>query len=239
MQHKLTVLVDSHLSAAIVARIVDKLINIGLEDAAKTIEQTKGGVEEAEQAVSLNIHAPVIAELPTAVIEINGGAVYCHRSNEPMRVVILDEDIEGSDGEQVFEVNGRDYYVHDNILTKFGGEGMNGVDPNFVKQTIEQLDPAPEREPVGSNDEVAAGTEGVLVTLDGQEIIGTAELLTGTAGISGATRKQDGSLEITYDGQTDIDWDGQETEKIAGEKLYVTAAGAIVPESEVKVVADK
>lgn len=86
-------------------------------------------------------------------------------------------------------------------------------------------------------DEIAIGTTGKLVTLTGEEIVGTAEALKGTAGIISATRLESGKIEIDYDGQTNVDWDAQITATNAnGEKLYVTASNNLVPESQVKLV---
>jgi hypothetical protein len=87
-------------------------------------------------------------------------------------------------------------------------------------------------------DEVPVGTEGVLRTLNGDLVIGTEERLSGTHGIVGATRREDGTLDIEFSNDgTELDWDGSETatnEK--GERLFVTSTGGIVPESQVVVV---
>ena len=85
-------------------------------------------------------------------------------------------------------------------------------------------------------DEIPPGTSGKLVTLDGEEIEGTLENLTGTAIVSSATRNADGSIEMDYEGSTDIDWNTQTTVKRDGEILFVTASCRFVPQSQVKLV---
>jgi hypothetical protein len=78
---------------------------------------------------------------PTVVIEINGGAFYCARSTAPVRVIVLDEDVEGSDGDRVMEVNDTEYYVHDYRLSmQCSGDAQDGIDPAFVNDIIEQID---------------------------------------------------------------------------------------------------
>lgn len=76
---------------------------------------------------------------PVVVIEINGGAIYCARSTAPMRIVILDQDTEGSDGERIIEVNSEIVYAHDYVLTDLADEGQDGIDVEYVKDVVEQL----------------------------------------------------------------------------------------------------
>lgn len=86
-------------------------------------------------------------------------------------------------------------------------------------------------------DQVPAGKAGQLVTLEGAEITGTAETIPATAIALSATRREDGTLEVQYEGQTDVDWDGQKTLKTPnGQRLYVTDSGEWVPESHVMLV---
>lgn len=88
----------------------------------------------------------------------------------------------------------------------------------------------------GDIDKVAPGEFSKLITKDGEEVNGTYETMPGTAGISLAVRKPDGTLDIEYAGGTDIWWNGQKTVKVNGERQFVTASGKIVPESEVILV---
>lgn len=78
--------------------------------------------------------------MPTVVVEINGGAVYCARSSQPLRLVILDEDVEGSDGENVMKVNDEEFYVHDHQITEKAEPGQGGIDAEFVADVIQQID---------------------------------------------------------------------------------------------------
>lgn len=90
-----------------------------------------------------------------------------------------------------------------------------------------------------ANDEVAVGTPGRLVTLEGVAIQGTLESLCGVAGITSAVRMEDGSLDFDFDGGTKLCWDEQRTAKTpAGEDIFVTEDGDEVPASMVKLVPD-
>jgi len=94
---------------------------------------------------------------------------------------------------------------------------------------------------IGANtsaiDEVPVGVSGKLITLGGDEIQGTLEMVKGVAGIASAVRNDDGSLRYEYNGKTDIWWDGQKTAKTpSGEAIFVTEDGEQVPESQVKLV---
>lgn len=82
------------------------------------------------------------AALPAVVIEIEGGMVNCVRTSVPARVVVLDEDTEGADADRLQAVNGTEVFVHDYTLTEFGGQGLDGVDPDFVAGTLRQIDEA-------------------------------------------------------------------------------------------------
>lgn len=50
-----------------------------------------------------------------------------------------------------------------------------------------------------------------LFAPDGSRIIGTVDRINAVANISGAKRNPDGSLDLDYTGDTDIDWDSQVT----------------------------
>lgn len=78
-------------------------------------------------------------ELPAVIVEIQGGIINCVRSSVPMRVVILDADTEGGDKEFIKDVNGEAAYVHDYTLAPSIEPGFDGVDPDFVKDVIEQI----------------------------------------------------------------------------------------------------
>ena len=87
------------------------------------------------------------------------------------------------------------------------------------------------------NDEVAVGTPGRLLTLEGVAIQGTLETVSGIAGITSAVRMEDGSLDFDYEGGSKVCWDEQRTAKTpAGEVIFVTETGHEVPASQVKLV---
>ena len=78
-----------------------------------------------------------------------------------------------------------------------------------------------------------------LKTKSGRDIVGTLEILQGCAKIESAERLADGSLQLVYDGTTDIWWDTQRTQRededtaIPGDRMFVDAEGWLYPESEV------
>lgn len=78
--------------------------------------------------------------MPTVILEINGGAVYCATSNSPVRLIILDEDVEGSDGERVKFIGGEDAYVHDYTLAMPSDDGRCGIDEKFVRDIVKQVE---------------------------------------------------------------------------------------------------
>ena len=77
---------------------------------------------------------------PVAVVQMNGGAIYCARAIVPMRIILLDEDVEGGDRERIMGINGNEVYVHDFALATRSSEGQSGLDPNFVGGVISQVD---------------------------------------------------------------------------------------------------
>jgi hypothetical protein len=72
---------------------------------------------EADGGNSTPSLGPNIPDLPVVVLHINGGAVYFANSTIPARLIILDEDIEGSDGERVVRIGGETAYCHDKVMT--------------------------------------------------------------------------------------------------------------------------
>ena len=71
-----------------------------------------------------------------------------------------------------------------------------------------------------------------LTAPNGKRIIGTSDLIPGVALISGATRNPDGTLELEWEGETTVLWDGQRTDRIEGERLYVDEEWNVWRESE-------
>src|SRR5258708_37122977 len=67
---------------------------------------------------------------------------------------------------------------------------------------------------------------------EGNRIIGTLDVVRGTARAEvdlGAT----GTLNIEYMGETEVDWDSQETKTEAGERLFVCSQRKVWRENEV------
>ncbi len=71
---------NASVSPEEIAKIVQRLIDIGLADAASTIEDSgnsgnsgEGDVEAAELATDLHIGAPVVAKEPRVLVVVSGG----------------------------------------------------------------------------------------------------------------------------------------------------------------------
>lgn len=76
---KLTIPVKTKASVSPeqIAKVVQRLIKVGLADAAATIEDSgncgRGDVEAAELATNLQIGAPVVAKEPRVLVVVSGG----------------------------------------------------------------------------------------------------------------------------------------------------------------------
>lgn len=59
------------------AKLVETLIDIGLADAAATLEDSRNGdegdVEAAQQSLDMDIHAPMVATTPRVLVVVSGG----------------------------------------------------------------------------------------------------------------------------------------------------------------------
>lgn len=78
--------------------------------------------------------------MPTAVIEMEGGLIQSVRSSEPMRVIILDEDIEGAEKEQLTIIDMNEVYLHHFLLNGSSGGSADQVDPEYVKNITSQIE---------------------------------------------------------------------------------------------------
>jgi hypothetical protein len=78
-----------------------------------------------------------------------------------------------------------------------------------------------------------------LITPKGTTIVGTADSVLATAIITGPRRNEAGEIEFDYVGESDVDWNTQETRTDAnGETLYTDDRGEDWPESSLKLVED-
>lgn len=68
---------NASISPEEITKVVQRLIDIGLADAATTIEDSgnsgEGDVEAAELATDLHIGAPVVAKEPRVLVVVSGG----------------------------------------------------------------------------------------------------------------------------------------------------------------------
>lgn len=80
-------------------------------------------------------------DLPTVVLNIEGGAIHAVASNLPARCIILDADVQGSDGSGVTKLDGKDVQVID---VGMGGNAVPGcwsgrIDPEYVAGIAAQI----------------------------------------------------------------------------------------------------
>jgi hypothetical protein len=78
-----------------------------------------------------------------------------------------------------------------------------------------------------------------LIAPNGRAIVSTDELLPGQAIIGDVIggNPEDG-FKIDYEGTTNVDWDGQETRRACGQRIFVDANGGLWLERELKLAGD-
>jgi hypothetical protein len=64
-----------------------------------------------------------------------------------------------------------------------------------------------------------------LYAPNGRRIIASKDWIPGNALITSVTREPDGTLDITWDGETRMCWDGQHTEEWAGKRIFLDDQG--------------
>lgn len=67
----------------------------------------------------------------------------------------------------------------------------------------------------------------------GSDIAGVPCTLKGMAYIRGGHRKPDGSVELVYQGDTDVDWNSQQELKFNGERMFTGEDDHMYTESEI------
>ena len=70
------------------------------------------------------------------------------------------------------------------------------------------------------------------VSPEGNEIIGTLEILEGTARAD-ISLSSNGTLNVEYCGETDVDWNTQQTKTEKGERLFVCSRHKVWRESQI------
>ncbi len=70
------------------------------------------------------------------------------------------------------------------------------------------------------------------VSPEGEEIIGTLEIVEGTSCADVSLSKR-GKLKVDYCGETDVDWNSQRAQTDKGERLFVCSRHKVWRESQV------
>lgn len=104
--------------------------------------------------------------------------------------------------------------------------------PRTATGVAPDLPPEHKRQP----DQAARGS---LRAPDGTPISGSYDTLKATAHISSAERNPDGSLSIDWAGDSDIDWDSQETFERHGQRVFVDENGVEWLECDLHIVPDE
>ncbi len=81
------------------------------------------------------------------------------------------------------------------------------------------------------------GVSSEMVTIDGHRVItGTLETVPGEAFLARATRTPEGTLDLEYEGETQVSWDAQRSVYREGQKVFVDEDGNEYLESQVMLV---
>ena len=81
-------------------------------------------------------------ELPTVIVQVQGGIVNCLRSDGPVHIIILDSDVEGGDEDNISVVDGNEVYVSEYLLTEHTNTELgvsDGIDVEFVESVLQKL----------------------------------------------------------------------------------------------------
>lgn len=84
----------------------------------------------------VEVNSVTIAPTPTVVVDVEGGVVQGFHSNSPVRVIVLDADIEGSSNAQIKTINGDEFLVSDHGLA-----GDDAEDVRLIEDQVDALTP--------------------------------------------------------------------------------------------------
>ena len=73
------------------------------------------------------------ASIPTVVVDMHGSAIYSVNASEPVRLILLDQDIESTDRKNLAVIDGVTAYVHDFV------KGEADIKPGFVEHIAKTL----------------------------------------------------------------------------------------------------
>lgn len=84
-----------------------------------------------EEAASISV--------PNVVVELDGGLITRVQSDAPAHIILLDHDIEGGDEENILTVAGTESYVTVVNLVEQSPPGQNGVNPEFIREVVDDI----------------------------------------------------------------------------------------------------
>ena len=109
-------------------------IKESIEDGDVTQAEGNADLKHAQEAVRQveeYIASGASDPMPVAVVDVSGGTFVDITSNVPMKLIFLDDDIEGGDSENVLKVDGDDVYVTV-MTTALENKDSNFVNPDYV-----------------------------------------------------------------------------------------------------------
>lgn len=95
-----------------------------------------------------------------------------------------------------------------------------------LRNLVRRLRPAPQAATHSTTPQVPiTETRGQWYAPNGKKIVASADLVPGNALIAAVTQRSDGTIEIDWDGETRMAWDGQFTDEIDGRRIFLDEAG--------------
>lgn len=78
-----------------------------------------------------------MSQIPTIIIQMQGGLIQNVVSNHPAKIIILDEDAEGCDPDRIYTIDGCDVIV---------SQPVPNQDPEYVSLIVEEVNTLNQRE---------------------------------------------------------------------------------------------
>ena len=118
-------------------KLVDATTGVGRNPPGWLWMQTTNSADLLKQVA---VGVAQVQALPTVVLEINGGVINLARSSVPLRLVVLDQDVEGGDESNIIPIDGEMVYLTDIRLEVGSDPGQGGVFPDVVQAIVQQVD---------------------------------------------------------------------------------------------------
>lgn len=109
-------------------------VQIDLDRIGQDFESEESALKWINQCLNVNtnhckVHASITA-VPTLVLNMEGGIIQSESATRPVRLIILDADVEGVEEDRVLKIDGYDVFVTD---------GEVQIDPTYVDRITTEL----------------------------------------------------------------------------------------------------